>query len=438
MSAFEPLYTADEMRQAEAGHDVAAMMERAGTAVAESLLRRWPDAQEIAVVCGKGSNGGDGRIAARVLEAAGRRATIVESGRPVPRADVVVDALFGTGLREAPRADAAAQIETMRGQVLSVDVPSGVDASTGEVPGVAVRAGATVTMHAPKVGLHVAPGRFHAGEVEVVDIGIGHVPTRRRLVTTQVLARIPARSAADNKYTAGAVLVVGGARGMTGAVRLAATAALRADAGYVAVAVPEESLGIVEATLVEPVKTTWDRLGDVAQRVGAVAVGPGLGRDDRARRVVREVVALGLPTVVDADALALLEPLGDAPAVVLTPHEGELAGMLGVEAAWVRAHRLAAVERARERYGALLLLKGADTIVGALVHSADAPQLATAGSGDVLTGILAAFLAKGVDPELAAAAATAAHAEAARLGPERGLVASDLVEALPDVLAGIS
>jgi hydroxyethylthiazole kinase-like uncharacterized protein yjeF len=186
------------------------------------------------------------------------------------------------------------------------------------------------------------------------------------------------------------------------------------------------------------VKITWDDVPEVAERVGAVAVGPGLGRSDRARALVREVLALGLPTVVDADALALVEPVAPGAPVVLTPHEGELARMLGVESDWVRAHRLAAVERARERFGAHVLLKGADTIVGTIVHSGDVPQLATAGTGDVLTGVLAAFLAKGLDPETAAAAAAVAHAEAARLGPERGLIASDLVEALPDVLAGIS
>lgn len=438
MSAFEPLYNAEEMRRAEEGHDVPTMMERAGTAVAESLMRRWPDAHSIAVVCGNGANGGDGRIAARVLEAAGRAVVIVEPGAPVPAADVVVDALFGTGFRGEPRHEAAAQIESMRGHVLSVDVPSGVDASTGEVPGAAVEASVTVTMHAPKVGLHVAPGRFHAGEVETVDIGVEHVPTRYRLVTPEVLAVVPARSPRDNKYSAGAVLVVGGSPGTTGAVRLAAMAALRADAGYVAVAVPEASRDVVEASLLEPVKITWADVPEVAERVGAVAVGPGLGRSDRARALVREVLALGLPTVVDADALALVEPVAPGAPVVLTPHEGELARMLGVESDWVRAHRLAAVERARERFGAHVLLKGADTIVGTIVHSGDVPQLATAGTGDVLTGVLAAFLAKGLDPETAAAAAAVAHAEAARLGPERGLIASDLVEALPDVLAGIS
>ena len=303
------------------------------------------------------------------------------------------------------------------------------------MPGAAVRATLTVTMHAPKVGLYVAPGSSYAGEIEVAEIGIEHVETTHRLVTPQILRSVPARKASDNKYSAGAVLVVGGAQGMTGAVRLAAAAALRADAGYVAVAVPPDSLAAVEATLLEAVKATWDRVGELAERVGAVAVGPGLGRTDEARALVREVLALDLPVVVDADALALLEPTERRAPTVLTPHEGELARMLGAETDWVRAHRLEAVRQARERYGGTVLLKGADTIVdGTWIHSIEAPQLATAGTGDVLTGVIAAFLAKGLSGPEAAAAAAAAHGQAALLGPERGLIASDLVEALPDVL----
>ena len=440
MRGLEPLYTAEEMRRAEEGHDVDAMMERAARAVADAVLRRRPDATSVAVVCGRGSNGGDGRIAARMLEAAGRSVAVVEAeaGARVPAADVVVDALFGTGFGGEPRPEAAALIAQMTGDVVAVDVPSGVDASTGEVRGAAVRAAATVTMHGPKVGLHVSPGRAHAGEVEVAEIGIEHVETAHGLVTPGILEAVPARRATDNKYSAGAVLVVGGAPGMTGAVRLAATAALRADAGYVAVAVPPESLVAVETTLLEPVKATWDRVGEVASRVGAVAVGPGLGRSDAARELVREVLALDLPVVVDADALALLEPTERSAPTVLTPHEGELAGMLGEDSAWVRAHRLAAVRQACEWYPATVLLKGADTIVdGTWIHSVDAPQLATAGTGDVLTGVIASFLAKGLSGPVAAAAGAAAHAQAALLGPERGLVASDLVEALPDVLAGM-
>src|SRR2546421_103348 len=194
----EPLYTADEMRAAEAGHDVDAMMERAGRAVAEAVLERYPSARRIACVCG-----------------------------------------------------------------------GGVDASTGEVAGAAVRAELTVTMHAPKVGLVVAPGRFHAGEVVAAEIGIEHGETRHRLVTEEILAHVPRRREGDNKYTAGAVLVVGGAPGLTGAVCLAAEAAFRADAGYVAVAVPEASLPVLELRLLEAGERAPGGVGAGAARLRA-------------------------------------------------------------------------------------------------------------------------------------------------------------------------
>jgi ADP-dependent NAD(P)H-hydrate dehydratase / NAD(P)H-hydrate epimerase len=437
----EPLYTADEMRAAEAAHDVDAMMERAGRAVAEAVLERYPSARRIACVCGGGANGGDGRIAARVLREAGRdaREELAEG------VDLVVDALFGTGFHGEPRPEAAALIERMNGAgapVVAVDVPSGVDASTGEVAGVAVRAELTVTMHAPKVGLVVAPGRFHAGEVVAAGIGIEHAETRNRLVTEEILARVPRRGEGDNKYTAGAVLVVGGAPGLTGAVSLAAEAAFRADAGYVAVAVPEASLPVLELRLLEAVKRPLGEIDEVLPRMRALAIGPGLGRGDEEGALVRRLLEeTSLPAVVDADGLHELEPFERDGPTVLTPHEGELARLLGEESKWVAAHRLEALRRGVERFGCVVLLKGADTLVGApgegvLVRSANASGLATAGSGDVLTGIVAAFLAKGMDARLAAAAAATAQARAALLAPQQaGLVASDVIAHLPAALA---
>ncbi|HEX6702193.1 MAG TPA: NAD(P)H-hydrate dehydratase [Gaiellaceae bacterium] len=437
----EPLYTADEMRAAEAGHDVGEMMELAGRGVAEAILRRYPEARRIACVCGGGANGGDGRIAARVLREAGRDA--VEE--LVGGADLVLDALFGTGFHGEPRPEAAALIERMNGAgapVIAVDVPSGVDASTGEVAGAAVRAELTVTMHAWKVGLAVAPGRFHAGEVEAVPIGVEHSDARNRLVTDEILRLVPLRSPEDNKYSAGAVLVVGGAPGLTGAACLAAEAAFRADAGYVAVAVPERSLPIVEQRLLEAVKRTLDEIDELLPRMGALALGPGLGRGPSERALVRRLLEeTSLPAVVDADGLFELEPFErDAP-TVLTPHAGELARLIGEGSEWVSAHRLAALERAVERFDCVVLLKGADTLIGApgdgvLAHVSTESGLATAGTGDVLTGIVAAFLAKGLDARTAAAAAAAAHARAARLAPHQaGLVASDVIELLPRALA---
>jgi hydroxyethylthiazole kinase-like uncharacterized protein yjeF len=437
---FEPLYTADEMRAAEQGHDVEALMERAGRAVAEAVLRRYPDAQRVVAVCGKGANGGDGRIALRVLAEAGKET----SEELDARADVVIDALFGTGFRGEPRPDAAEQIERINGAdvpVVAVDIPSGVDASAGEVAGPAVRADATVTMHGLKVGLVVAPGRYHAGEVEVADIGLEHADTQHRLVTGEILRLVPRKREGDTKYAA-ALLVVGGSPGISGAVCLSAEAAFRADAGYVAVATHTETLPIVEARLLEAVKVPLDRVDEVAERADALAIGPGLGRGEDERALVRRLLAeLELPAVVDADALFELEP-GEWPAArVLTPHSGELGRLLGEEPAWVDAHRLEALRRAVERYACVVLLKGPDTLVGApgegvLVRAKGAPALATAGTGDVLTGIIGAFLAKGMDARLAAAAGAVAQAEAAELtGKPSGMLAADVVGALPQALS---
>jgi NAD(P)H-hydrate epimerase len=436
---FEPLYTADEMRAAEKGHDIEAMMGRAGRAVAEAVLRRYPDARRIGAVCGKGANGGDGRIALRVLQEAGRDADVGLDG-----AEIVIDALFGTGFRGEPRAEAAEQIERINNggvPVVAVDLPSGVDASTGEVAGAAVRADVTVTMHAPKVGLLVAPGRFLAGDVEVADIGLDEMKTEHRVVTERILQVVPRKREGDTKYTAGSVLVVGGSPGMTGALCLAGEAAFRADAGYVAVATAEAALPAVEARLLEAVKAPLDRVDALAGRASALAIGPGLGRSDEARALVRRLLAeLELPAVVDADALFELEP-ADWPAPrILTPHAGELGRLLGEDSSWVDAHRLEALRRAIDRYRCVVLLKGPDTLVGApgegvLVRTNGTPALATAGTGDVLTGIIAAFLAKGLDARLAAAAGAVAQGRAAELSHRVGMMASDVIDALPRALS---
>ncbi len=435
---FDPLYTAEEMRAAEAGHDVEAMMQRAGAAVAKELMRRWPDARRVAIHAGGGANGGDGRIAGEILRAQGRE--LVDE-----RPDVVIDALLGTGLRGAPREETLRLIEQINAAgvpVLAVDIPSGVDASTGELAGAAVDADVTVTMHGPKVGLAVAPGRFHAGDVAVADIGLETAETEHRLVRPEILAEVPRRSRGDNKYTAGHVLVVGGSRGMTGAPALAARAALRADVGYVTIAAPAESIPVLETLVLEAVKRPLEDVSEAAAKANALAVGPGLGRDDDAKELVRRLLAeVELPAVVDADALFGLEP-GEWPAPrVLTPHEGELSRLLGRESKVIAAHRLASVQEAAERFQAVVVLKGEDSLVaapgsGVLVCALGLPSLSTAGTGDVLTGVTAAFLAKGMEPQRAAAAACAAQQLASREAAQRyGLVASDVVEALPYALA---
>ena len=449
----EPLYSADEMRAAEArypGYPGTAeeLMERAAAAVADEALRAFPDARRFAVVCGAGANGGDGRIAARLLREAGRDA---EETDDLSGADVIVDALFGTGFHGAPRPGAAALIERIGDSglpVLSVDLPSGVDASTGEVAAAAVSADVTVTFHGAKVGLAIAPGRFHAGRVVVADIGLDSAATSIVRATPAVLSLVPRRGTRDSKFTAGSLLVVGGAAGTTGAAVLTATAALRADAGYVTVAVPVEELRVAETLALEPVKrgfahaSALDTLGPDLARASALAIGPGLGRAEEAKALVRSLLERSpLPAVVDADGLFGLSPVAREAATVLTPHAGELARLLDSDSAWVSAHRLDAAARCADRFGAVVVLKGADTIVRApdgrtIVCDVGPPSLATAGTGDVLTGVLGAFLAKGLDATDAAVAAAIAHGLAARAVPHQpGLIASDVVAALPSILA---
>ncbi|MFN2468152.1 MAG: NAD(P)H-hydrate dehydratase [Gaiellaceae bacterium] len=443
---FEPLYTAEEMRRAEEGHDIQELMRRAGAAVASEALRRFPDARSFVAVCGGGANGGDGRIAVERLRAEGREAQAVEvPAGSLPPADVLVDALFGTGFSGEPREAAASMIDAINGSgapILAVDLPSGVDASTGEVGGAAVRADVTVTFHGPKVGLVIGPGRYHAGAVVVADIGLAPAETEHRLVTAEILKLVPRRRPTDNKYSAGSVLVVGGAPGLTGAVCLAAEAAFRADAGYVAVAVPAPSLPVVEARLLEAVKGDVADVFDLAERASALALGPGLGRGPEQRRLVRGLLAsTGLPAVVDADALDGFEPVQREAPTVLTPHAGELGRLLDEDSDWVSAHRLEAARRCAREFDAVCLLKGADTIIAgpdgrALVYADGPPGLATAGTGDVLTGVTAAFLAKGMPALEAAAVGAAACGTAASLAPQQaGLVASDVIRLLPRALA---
>ena len=451
--AFEPLYSAAEMRAAEERYprypeSIPELMERAGAAVAREAMLAFPAATTFACVCGGGSNGGDGRVAARILRDSGHVAD--ETDEDLDRYEVVVDALFGTGFHGAPRPEAAERIGRMnaaRARVVSVDVPSGVDASTGEIADQAVEADLTVTFHAQKVGLVVAPGRFSAGRVVVADIGLDDGRTQVRRATPAILDEVPLRGARDTKYSSGSVLVVGGQPGTAGAACLTAMAALRADAGYVTLAVPEESLHTAEALALEPVKLAWSdddalaKLEAAAERASALAIGPGLGRSEARTALVRALLErIDLPTVVDADGLFALEPVERRSGTVLTPHAGELSRLLGRDSAWVDAHRLAAAREGAERFGAVVLLKGADTIVASPTGDVDVcdagpPALATAGTGDVLTGVVASFLAKGLDAMAAAAAAAVAHGTAASLRrPAAGLVASDLLTLLPSAL----
>lgn len=479
-----PLYSAAEMRAADNGAiealgiPGAVLMERAGAAAAaEILARRGPGVA--AVVCGGGNNGGDGFVVARHLYAAGwdvecllaadpadlpqdarrNHDIAVRMGAPMregvrrprlQRAEVIVDALLGTGFHGEPRPEAARVITAMAGLpgIVALDVPSGVDASTGTVAGDAVRAEATVCFHGRKLGTAIEPGRSHAGRVVVADIGI---PPQVDAWTAAVLAdglEPFAKRTSDTKYSAGAVLVIGGARGFSGAPLMTSLAALRAGAGIAWIAAPPDAARILEARVAEVMVRPLPEALELAERAGAVALGPGLGRTPEAIELARDVGtthAGGL--VIDADGLFAFA--GDLPALagrtspaVLTPHEGEMGRLLGEGSDWVRANRLEAVRRAAAQSGCVVLLKGPDTLVadpdGRLCVSHAGPSgLATAGSGDVLTGVVAALLARSGDAWTATCAAAEAHGRAGRIASERigpGIIATDVIAALPEAL----
>jgi len=472
-------------------------MERAGRAVARAVRRRLGGAygRRVVIVVGKGNNGGDGLVAARHLRESGREVDVhllshelSEAARTncerLPGAPPrpfnpgtafeqagVVDAILGTGATGLPREPALAAIEAIaaaaqRGvTVVACDVPSGVDASTGEVAGPAVCAAATATFHAGKPGLWIAPGKAHAGEVVVVPIGIpaddrpAEGAAQIGLIDGTVRDELPRRGAGDTKFDGGAVLVCGGSTGLTGAPSLAADGAARAGAGYVTVLVPWSLHLVFELRRAEVMSVPLaDRDGALVpaalatvlercKRADALVLGPGLGRSDGAAAFARELAAVApLPLLLDADGLnahaGALEALaGRAAPTVLTPHGGELARLLGVETEEVRAHRLACAREAARRANAIVVLKGDDTLVVVpggdvvAVSRGDAPALATAGTGDVLAGTIGALLARGVDPFTAACAGVEVHRRAGRIVGERigveGAMAHDVADALP-------
>ncbi len=491
-----PLFDAAGMREADrrAGEDHAMpsilLMERAGLATAEAVRAEFGDARSALILVGPGNNGGDGMVVARHLAEAGWEVEVAAPGEPPSTPDasamtaiaatmgiavrpfqtappgdgIVVDALLGTGARGAPREPAAAAVAWMAGcgaPVVAVDVPSGVEADTGRVPGPAVRADLTVTYHGDMVGLRVAPGSGHAGRVVVADIGIPSavaVPAAAWLVGHGAVAAVPAKGASGDKYAAGAVLVVAGSPGLTGAASLASRSALRAGAGLVVVATPAAVQPAVAAHLLEvmtaPLPDEGGHLAPVsvdevvaqAGRVAAIALGPGLGRAEATTAALEQVLRrVELPAVIDADGLW---HLGDRPETasarvapaVLTPHAGEAARLLGRPRAEVEEGRLEAAQELAQRSRCIVVLKGPGTITAApdgrvAVNAGGTAALSTAGTGDVLTGAVAAFLAKGVEPFAAAAAAVAAHGRAGELadrGP--GTIASDVLDALPEAI----
>jgi ADP-dependent NAD(P)H-hydrate dehydratase / NAD(P)H-hydrate epimerase len=493
----EPLPDAERMRATDRwaidaqGIPGPELMERAGAGLARVVGSLVPDGP-VAVLCGAGNNGGDGYVAARVLREQGRDVRVLAVADPaglrgdaaqaaarlpgpapepfaaagLEGAAVAVDALLGTGATGAPRgpvADAIAALAPAGLPVVAADVPSGVDASSGEVEGAAVQAAATATFVASKPGLWINPGKAHAGAVTVVDLGIPAgapvpAPEVGLVADEPLLAGLPRRAAGWTKFTSGHVLVAGGSRGLTGAPSLAAEAAQRAGAGYVTACVPASLQTIFELRLLEAMsrgladadgghtEAGADAVLELAARGGALVVGPGLGRTDGAFAFARALLHRAeVPVVLDADGLNAhagdLGALAGRPgSTVLTPHEGELGRLLGIDSDAVKGRRLAHVRAAAAAAQAIVVLKGDDTLVarpdGLVAVSPGATgALATAGTGDVLSGVVAAVLARGVEPFAAACAGVRLHARAGVHAAEQrgadGVIARDVIEALP-------
>jgi ADP-dependent NAD(P)H-hydrate dehydratase / NAD(P)H-hydrate epimerase len=479
-----------------------ALMERAGRAVADAALGLAGDRGRVLVVCGGGNNGGDGYVAARLLRAWGREARVValvpaarlspdaravreqagRAGVPIAdvaavapleagKGDVIVDALLGTGLARAPEgafAEAIARIEAARGagaRVVAVDVPSGLSADTGRPLGVCVRADRTVTFALQKRGLVQEPGASLAGDVTVADIGIPAEAAARVAATAELVTRdearalVPARPREAHKGDAGRVLVVAGSPGKTGAAHLVLAGALRGGAGLVTLASRPEVLPVALAGRPEAMSAALPAGGALgaadlapllaaAKGMDALVIGPGIPRGPETGALLLDLLArAAVPAVLDADALNALADHGLAPGalgalpapVVLTPHPGEMARLCGLGIADVQADRIGlASERART-WGAVVVLKGARTVVAgpagpAAVIPTGNPGMATGGTGDVLAGLAGALLASGIPAAAAARAAAWVHGRAGdlaarRLG-ERGLLASDLADAV--------
>lgn len=476
------------------------LMEQAGRAVADALLDDRPDAGRVGVgiLCGRGNNGGDGYVIARRLRERGIEATVValaaaeelrgdaataretaaDAGVRVTVANdsvawtrvrdsvlsrgIVVDALLGTGVSGGARglaAEVIADLARSPAFVASVDLPSGVDANTGEIAGPAVRADVTYTLCRPKLALVEEPAASLAGRWRVLDIGIPDAAVEALgsdlewLDAAAVAPLLPARAADAHKGRFGHLLVVAGSPGKSGAAVLCARGALRAGAGLVTVATsrPVQPLVAIQQAevMTESVASPAAALKLLAAR-DALAIGPGLGTSAATRSLVTTILAKRrLPAVADADALNLFEGrrlrAGKHP-LVITPHPGEAARLLGSSAAAVQADRLGSARRLAEATGAVVLLKGRHTVVAepsgaAAINSTGNPGMATAGMGDVLTGVVGAFLARGIPARDAARLAAYVHGDAgdraAGLRGQEGLIATDAVEALPAALAAL-
>ncbi len=455
------------------------LMSRAGAAAFAALQERWPQAQRLAVVCGGGNNGGDGYVVARLARQAGFTVHVLTLSAPeqlqgdaltacedaraagvaiepfaaarLHGADVIVDAILGTGLeREVSGGwrDAIAAINDHRAGILAIDIPSGLHADCGAVMGSAIQADATITFIALKQGLFTGQGPRYCGAVLFDDLGVPPAiysaihPACRRYAGADLTDLLPRRPRSAHKGNHGHVLVVGGELGMAGAARMAAEAAARCGAGLVSIAtrqVHAVAQAAVRPELMFRGVEDSDALGELLERASVVAVGPGLGRNDWGRLMLAVALDSDLPLVVDADALNLLaENPFRRDNWVLTPHPGEAARLLQTTASQVEADRFTAVAELALRYGGVCVLKGAGSLIaqqseGIAVCSSGNPGMATGGMGDVLTGIIAGLLAQGLTGWQAALAGVYIHGRAgdrAAESGERGLLATDLMPLL--------
>lgn len=474
----QPLYGAAAVRELD-GREIAVrgvpgytLMQRAAFTCWRAARERWPEARRVAVLCGPGNNGGDGYEIARLARDEGCAVRCFSFGEPpagtdaeralrawagpverwqpdvLEGVDLVVDAIFGIGLKRGPEAEVRAAIEAVnrlpaRIGRLAVDLPSGLDADTGNAPGAVLQADLTVSFIGRKLGLYTGRGPDCVGERRFETLGViddGVLPALASLLEATDLGRwLPRRSRGAHKGSHGFVLLVGGGLGMAGAILLAARAALRSGAGQVAAATRSAHAAALSAAQPEAMFRGVEsaaELQPLIERADVIAVGPGLGRGDWGRALWRAARDAGKPLVVDADALNLLATEPARRDWVLTPHPGEAARLLGRDVAAIAADRAAAARELRSRYGGVAVLKGA----GSLIQGAELavcpygnPGMGAGGMGDALTGIVAALIAQGLPSETAARAGVLVHALAgdrAAAPGERGLLPSDLIDAL--------
>ena len=476
------------------------LMERASVEMTRAIVRHFGpvDGRRVLVAAGGGNNAGDGFVISRELHRAGAQVAVLATkddyegdakvnldilrnlnvrlvsreafGGELERADLVVDALLGTGFRGEVRGSLSGLIEEINASgipVVAVDVPSGVNGSTGEVSGSAIRAGLTVCAHAAKVGCVVSPGRDYAGSVEVVDIGIPPEadvePSTTWTDAASLRGLVPRRTGAAHKYSAGSLLIVAGSASATGATVMVGRGAQRAGCGIIFVVTAESVASHVDAALTEALVSgapededglmnadAVEHILEMSERASAIVLGPAAGVGEGGRTLVEGVLGgTDLPILLDADAITNLsgpEALaGREGPTVITPHAGELGRLLGTGAKEVSASRLSAARRTAGESDSCVLVKGMDTLIAygsrVAVNSTGTHALATAGTGDALSGVIGALLSRGMDPDDAARAGAWTHGRAAELWiettgwPAESMVATDLFSHIPEALA---